>query len=356
MLEYLRLVNFQIWKDITFTYVPGINVHVGESDKGKSSILRALFWWALNKPSGDEFIRDGADFCLVEGGLSGNNIIQRYRSKKENKYVVNGEVFSTVRTGVPKEVQNILHLSETNFQMQDDPFFLIGLSSPGDVAKKLNSVVGLDKIDTSISYPDKIVRRMNSKARLLKEALSEKKKKLNRYKCLDKTAPLIKRLEKVEKKVDKVGQDIVALNKHIKVIMIAKTAIKREAEIREIERKLSTLSSLKKKYEIDTLKLVKLRENINSIMQNQRIIKQYRKSYGKIKKSVEELESLIFNWSKDIENITKLRHSIENITTAQEVVKVAKEKKEVLSRKYETLEKDLRVCPLCGAAFGRKSK
>ncbi|WP_035425703.1 AAA family ATPase, partial [Halalkalibacterium ligniniphilum] len=58
----VRLENFQSHLDTSIDFSTGLNVIVGQSDSGKTSILRAIRWVLYNQPRGTDFMRVGADF------------------------------------------------------------------------------------------------------------------------------------------------------------------------------------------------------------------------------------------------------------------------------------------------------
>ncbi len=56
MIKSAKLINFQSHIDSLLEFHSGVNSITGQSDSGKSSILRAINWVIHNKPSGDAFI------------------------------------------------------------------------------------------------------------------------------------------------------------------------------------------------------------------------------------------------------------------------------------------------------------
>ena len=64
-IKKVNLVNFQSHKDTTIEFDKGLNIIVGASDSGKTSILRGIKWALYNDPSGDYFIREGESECSV---------------------------------------------------------------------------------------------------------------------------------------------------------------------------------------------------------------------------------------------------------------------------------------------------
>ena len=127
MINKLRLSNFQAHKSSELEFCPGVNAITGESDEGKTSIIRALYWASQNKPSGGDFISDFSKRgeCSSTIVVDGDEIT-RFKNKTKNEYIVNGQAFKALgKSGVPDEVRNTLQLSELNFQNQmDSPFLL----------------------------------------------------------------------------------------------------------------------------------------------------------------------------------------------------------------------------------------
>ena len=52
MISKIELKNIQSHKDTTIELDPGINIIVGSSNNGKSTIMRAINWVTYNRPLG----------------------------------------------------------------------------------------------------------------------------------------------------------------------------------------------------------------------------------------------------------------------------------------------------------------
>lgn len=154
-IQQIRLKNFQGHADSTLEFHPGVNVITGQSDAGKSSVVRAIFWAWANRPAGggDLFRHNKATGRKIEVsvflGLDDGQVT-RFKQGAENGYVVSGKKLVAIRKDVPNEVVASLRLGEHNIQTQHQPYFLLA-DSPADVARKLNEVCGLDIIDRCLS-------------------------------------------------------------------------------------------------------------------------------------------------------------------------------------------------------------
>lgn len=155
MIKQLKIRNYQSHKDAELNLRPGVNLIVGDSDCGKSAVLRALRWLVFNRPSGFPFqshwAKKGGD-TAVEVALSDGNVARRVRNNKDNQYRLSTleEPLEAVRTDVPEEVKAVLRMDALNVQRQGDKPFLLD-ESPPEVARVLNTVAGLDNIDTAHS-------------------------------------------------------------------------------------------------------------------------------------------------------------------------------------------------------------
>jgi DNA repair protein SbcC/Rad50 len=163
MIQSISLTNFQSHKSTLLNLDPGVNVIIGPSDSGKSAIIRALRWVMENRPAGDEFRSDwaGKDYCEV-GITLDDHYIERIKGGSTNIYnltplmkdhFISGnqvETFQSFGQDVPPPISQALNLSTLNVQHQHDRPFLLD-DSPGQVARTLNAIVKLDKIDSTLT-------------------------------------------------------------------------------------------------------------------------------------------------------------------------------------------------------------
>ena len=156
-LKELKIKGFQSHADTHMSFSPYLNVIVGESDQGKSAVIRGVKWLAFNRPIGDEF-RSNFDPTgetsvwakFDEGEGKPPTVVERLRSGKRktgnNLYVLNGEEFRAFGDKVPKEVGKALGLADLNFSHQLDAPFLLS-NTPGEIAKTLRGNAGLEDAD-----------------------------------------------------------------------------------------------------------------------------------------------------------------------------------------------------------------
>lgn len=148
-LESLSIVNFQSHKDTALKLSSGLNIITGETDCGKSAIVRALDWLFNNNPAGDEYRSDWGGTTRVSAKFQtkGRAItIERVKGKGFNGYRVDGNEFKALGRGVPRHIQDLFAMADINFSFQHDTPYMV-YDSGGAAARELGKAAGLDKAD-----------------------------------------------------------------------------------------------------------------------------------------------------------------------------------------------------------------
>ena len=200
--------NFQSHQKTELNLSDGINVFSGNSDCGKSAIMRALLWCIENKPSGDAYVRNAIkdNKGKIKGTCSVSiDGITRVRNKDFNGYKTEvGSTYEALRTDVPTPIQDELGIGSVNIQRQlDGPFMLS--NTPGENAKYINSLVNLDVIDKSASWIGAKIRNNNSELMARNSELEELHKQSideNILSELEYVATTINELSKVQTEVE----------------------------------------------------------------------------------------------------------------------------------------------------------
>jgi len=146
MLKSIQLENFQDHEQTNIKFDPMITVITGNSNSGKTAIIRGLEWVRTSRPRGNAMIRHGSNGnCKVVITVSDVNEEQvtRVKSKKINRFIVGNTTLNAVGANVPNVVQDIINLNDINIQRQLSSPFMI-MDAPGQVAKIINSAISLD--------------------------------------------------------------------------------------------------------------------------------------------------------------------------------------------------------------------
>lgn len=195
-IEKIVLENFQSHENTAIEFEEGFNVIVGETNSGKTSILRALQWVLYNTPKGSDFIRTGADECSVTLYLSnGFRIIRKRTRDNAGEYiVVDGSGASQVYKGfgnsMPIEVYNahqmppVMLTKDTmvslNMATQLEGPFLISMN-PSDKANAIGRIIGSQVLDDAIKEASKDVSNLNREVTSMKKQITQKENEKTFY-------------------------------------------------------------------------------------------------------------------------------------------------------------------------------
>ena len=269
MINSINIKNFESHKDTYIELDPGCNIVLGESDEGKSSIVRAIKWNSHNRPQGDGYRSDSLDpknkkdkvkLTEVKIDYDGTSIVRARDAGSINHYVIdNQEPLKALRSDIPDEIQEITRMKSVNMQTQhpSDQYFLIG-DRPGQVAKEFNKVAGLVVMDKASADINSKVRSCNSLIKISKNEIESRTEEIENTAWVDSAEKLSKKLNDFELRLNDVRLDCHELNLMIYDIEKTDNEI---AEYEDVEEAGKTLRKLKKlnplisekKYELNEL-------------------------------------------------------------------------------------------------------
>lgn len=172
----ITLKNFQAHKATTIELQDGLNIITGPSDKGKSSIIRALKWVFFDRPRGADFRSfscSDKDSVEVTVYFSDGNVVKKIRRGSKTLYQVNGQEYKALRGTVPEEVQKICGISEVNFQEQLRSSYFLLEDSPGAVTQKLNQLSGLEDMHIALTKVNSIINSIKTSLNSVDTELDE---------------------------------------------------------------------------------------------------------------------------------------------------------------------------------------
>ena len=223
MLKTISLSNFESHVHTVVRFDANMTMFTGTSEHGKSAILRALYWVAFNRPSGDEFRRFGTKLTKVE--VTTDTLkITREKGDKLNRYTLeylkdNSKMhFNGFGQSVPEEIKKALNLKDINFKTQFDDNFLLPPISSGEVARQINQFVDLDVIDRALANINAEYKGLNKQIEDHKanaKALSDEIE--TKYKNLENAENDLVKLEKLKLKLEKVierGMKLQSIENH----------------------------------------------------------------------------------------------------------------------------------------------
>jgi len=344
LIKSLSIHNFQSHKKTILQFDPGINIIVGDTDSGKTSLLRSIYWARFNRPNGDSYIsnwnRDNKNKPIKATSVAIENdscTIKRIKSDSMNGYKIfipeseEPKILEAVGMDIPEEIPSILNIDETNIQMQLDSPFLLSKSA-GDVAKYFNNIIRLDLIDKVLSKAETKRRENNAEKKQAEISLHDVTSKLENFNYLPKAEELINKIEKIEKRVDGNNESIETINNLKNQIGSYDKIITKNDAI------LSAVATIKK---IDVAQL-ELKAKENTCQQLSESISDWNANnkktatvdfikLGTLVNSIDYLRIDIFNRVKKLETITDMVSSYnDNNDTIKESKQEIKDNMELL--------------------------
>ena len=342
----LLLENFQIHKELLLEFTPGVNALVGESDAGKSAVVRALDLLLRNQPKGGEGIYQ-SDFTenplkvILEDDRG--NLIER-----ESKiYKVNGSPLKAYGSLVPEQVTELFPMKDINFQFQLDPYFLI-LETGGRAAEILNKATGFNDQELILT---EIKKRSSESRKLLKTLIKQKEKtgveieKLKSVPHLLMKAKAIISLESESKKIDE------------QIGILEQSGI----DLNNAEEELAKYTNLDL-YKKEIKKICGDDFKVDDALKNRNEIRSKWIKSIELEKEIKKYTKLP-NYSKEMNNILRMVSDHNEIRDGKQVLFTKKNDLDTLNRKWmhyemeidglklkltSTLEK-LKTCPLCNS-------
>lgn len=346
MIDKLSIRNFQCHKDSTLLFDKGVNCIVGQTDSGKSAIIRALKLAVYNEPNGDTYRSNWGGETSVSVHTP-DAIIARTKGNSKNTYELDSidTPFTAFGQTVPEEIKDALNMEEINLQQQLDSHFLLSETS-GKVALHFNRIAKLDKIDRAQSNVQKEINSINSEIKHRQKELEIKEDKLKEFPDIGKIEKKLIKIETLEqtrqekqnkaKEITKLGNQINGIEQEIHLA---------EKEIQAEESIDIVLAFYTKKVEKQS-KLIEFQKVINKISKTLANIEysenqiKAEASINKVLKLYEKRQKAALSANK-LEKLYKTTNKINKELTSQEI-----ELKEL----EETYKKEFpEVCPLCNS-------
>ena len=352
----LHLKDYQAHKDTTIDFTPGLNIIIGESDMGKSSILRALRKLVRDIPAGKDFINKDATSTklslVVVDDIGQEYTIVRQITPSKNLYYLNEQEFGGFGREIPEEIQNTLEMFlvelensekiDLHFFDQHDAPFMVARGSAGTRSKLLGRIAGLHTLDRGIVAVNKDIRAGNSVLKTKSMDRDELQEKVDRSRdtsmdhklheaCKVQLQEIVEELNKLTKLQDLQERflDIVDDGKKTKKSLNNLPDI--DVNFHAIREDLQQLTKLQKFYtalnsidaQITSLPTIELEIDID---------------FSKIRKNIQKLAKL----RKLHETSASIDDQIKTLKATEFDVDIEKAQKEWII----TLAK-LKICPMC---------
>jgi len=354
MIKYIELKNILSHKDTKVEFCPGLNVIKGESHQGKSAMMHG-FDATLNNSFPLDVLRSWSanEKDLVSSKITfDDTTVERCKEGTVNKYIINGDALEAMKRGeVPEEVLRATRMGEVNVHRQYAPFFLMQ-DSPGEVARKFNTQVGLEDIHIATQTVNAIVTEARRKLKSCKTDIEEKDTGIKELAFLDSAK---KKINSVQVKLDKF-EEMEERKEEIEAclfnINIERTAVEGCKKFLTIEPKLEEL-----KEKIGERK--RIEDRLNNLVTITNQLKEY-KNIVEEEKDWLTIEPRLEALKEKCRERTNLRFKLSEIQSAYaDIDKLEKtsqmlrltlsEQETLLSELEKQQKKEAETCPTCGA-------
>ncbi len=361
MINSLTGKFFETHIDTHIEFGPGVNVIIGESDEGKSGIIRQLKWNAENRPQGDYYRNDQLDPKKKEDKLKltevsvdykDSGIITRARdgfSGGVNHYQIDdGEPLRALRTDVPDEVKDVSKMKAVNIQTQHptEQYFLLA-DKPGQVAKEFNKVAGLTIMDKAIKDINSQVRTCNTEIKVAKEEIETKQKEIEETTWVDDAEKLANKLKAFKAQVNKEQAEYNDLHDKINHVLGIEDVL--ETHYNGVDDALNALEALgKEKQSIDDEKHTV--EQIEDLISAMTDVDLQLNATTDIDKALKALETLYLERQK-IEKLKKEHKELDYSLCMLEKNRMERTEADIelidAKKEYVKIFKE-QECPTCG--------
>ncbi|PGQ88218.1 AAA family ATPase [Priestia megaterium] len=403
-IKEVEVVNFQSIKQLKVKLVNGTNAFVGESNSGKTALIRAIRWCLRNKPNGDYFITKGQKEAMVKIKLSNDKTIERRKGGGVNFYRVFykdelvGE-YTGFGTSVPPEVveaHGVVPIAGDiyfQFSEQLESAFLLSLR-PSKRAEVLGNLEELERIDSALSGINDDIRQhtksqkeLKKSNKLLTKEIKTLQSETDRVKVKIETLKLLKeglesknnlrtyllkqleRLKDIQQLMKQIDEDLFKTNRILdkwpkdleERVAIGRRIIYYTRRLNEIKEELSSIQYMKeeKLQSLDQLKEI-IDKQINeynvvnlaceALKVNEAAQEKSRNNFSERAASLDLLpmEKDIGKFKLLFNHIDRLRKINQSIEESDELVKEANENIENMLFKFSEALQEAQLCPTCG--------
>ncbi|MEW6573804.1 MAG: AAA family ATPase [Bacillota bacterium] len=255
-LKRVILENFQSHRQAEIVLAPTVTVLIGESDQGKSAVVRALRWLFYNKPQGADFLRVGADRCRVAMEFEDGVTIVRQRRGKTNRYEIlqpGREPYAEEGFGreVPAAVQELtevrpLKLEGASFELhvahQLDPPFLLK-ETPAVRARAVGHLSGTHLFDAADKRAARKLAELTRQRRELEDGVAHLQARMEEFNDLPRLEAQYEECAAFFQR----GRDAEA-----RINMLSELKTGRESSLRELRVSENLLETLPRTEELQT--------------------------------------------------------------------------------------------------------
>jgi exonuclease SbcC len=361
MLKSVEIKNFRSHRNTIINFHSGFNVITGSSDNGKSAIIWAFIWAMFNRPSGDSIKSWAAstdDPVEVAMEFDTDWFIKK-REGTKNIYECSdndGNLihYEALRGSVPEVIQQIVNITDYNIQTQAKPYFMLQ-DSPGDRAKKLNELVGLDIIDSVSKILNGKISVAKTDIVKLNKSIASLSEELKAYEYLPSVEGKIKKLCSTINEQKEVNLRLNLLVSLRDSLMQIDAEIAKQKRILSLEEKYLELKEKVTKWEETKTKLATLTNLKNNLVTINESI-ELEKEWLSIEPHYLILKNKLIKWEETKTGINNLKKTKDSIVSLDSEIKTKKDYLlNTIIEKYIQTLRSAKTCPYCDNSIQEKS-
>lgn len=343
MIHSLKIKNFESHQDSYFQFHPGVNVIIGKTDAGKSSIIRALKWLIEYRPTGNNFQSYWGGDTEVEIETN-NGDFKLIKSSNQAIYQEGENVYKAFGVKVPEEITKKMNIGSINLQRQMESHFLLS-SSAGEVASHFNEIANLEMID---QVNAKVKSDLNTIERWIEykeKDIKETREKLKKYEKVPRWDELLIKYEATEVKIQSRRDSLERLYGMIESWVDFEQEIQHHTRITQYQVQYDAAQEVYQD-------LIQRRENYDRIQKDIESLVEKENELDWTRKFIELSPGINQSLEKQAElmEIKQKLHNFNSILTKyiqlEESIKIVRQNAFKLNSEYQ--EKFPDVCPLCG--------
>lgn len=321
-IKNVELINFQSHNHTEIEFDRGLNVILGNSDAGKTAILRAIKWALFNEPKGDYFIRQGERDVSVKVTFSNGVVVERSRTPSKNSYYLldaEGQEmrFEGFGLDVPKEITDAIQMYKVSLdnsnnkvilniaEQLDGPFLLNDQASMR--ASAIGRLIGVNYVDDALRTVVRDNKRINQEIDNLRASKDEVKEQLKEFDYLKDYKDKFQKLSNIRDK------------------------------IKELNQRLNLVSSLKEQYDQCNFEL----EKINNLLENFKNLNKIDSIIAIIEGNLikrNTYESYIARLDRTESEILNISNTLDNLKNIDSIYEKAKDI-EIIEKKLDSYSK-----------------
>lgn len=336
--------NFQIHKDLHIKLKPGVNIILGDTDAGKSAIIRALKLLFDNQPRSGESIfqnKFDKDPLSIEVIHAKGDRLKRHK----RRYYLNGKLMKAFGTNALEPIKELFPLKDINWQRQLESHFLV-LQTGGGAAKILNASTGMEDQELLIKEVKSEISESKSNIKRIHKNNEEHKETMERLQNINRFLEDALYIETIEKQTVDLQSTKTELKKLLDNIYQYKEDKK---DIHVINDRLQDIIIIQSKFAMiqgQKVLISNLRDLLNRIKKVQ--IEVHNKSiYNKRLHSINLIINNENKYSKIAVMIKQLFKLIQQIKQIKKDKITAQQNHKLLKKKLDNYLHELGYCPTC---------